>query len=184
MRVIHRTYLPHSHIHIHVGVQITPLPEHKKPQYLLDLIADGVSKGAAVVNTKYGGGDLYGSLMRPAVVYPVTSDMRLWHEEQFGPVIPIAVYNNLDEIYTYLQETTYGQQAAVFISDITSTTAAPLIDILSTAVGRINVNTQCGRSPDALPFSGRRSSALGVFVYVCVCVVSIYVSVCVCVCVL
>ena len=33
--------------------------------------------------------------------------------------------------------------------------------MLSTAVGRVNLNTQCGRSPDELPFSGRRSSALG-----------------------
>ena len=37
----------------------------------------------------------------------------------------------------------------------------PLLDILSTAVGRVNVNTQCGRSPDVVPFSGRRSSAMG-----------------------
>ena len=28
-------------------------------------------------------------------------------------------------------------------------------------MGRVNINTQCGRSPDELPFSGRRSSALG-----------------------
>ena len=28
-------------------------------------------------------------------------------------------------------------------------------------MGRVNLNTQCGRSPDELPFSGRRSSALG-----------------------
>jgi len=28
--------------------------------------------------------------------------------------------------------------------------------------GKINLNAQCGRSPDTLAFSGRRSSALGV----------------------
>lgn len=28
-------------------------------------------------------------------------------------------------------------------------------------MGRVNLNTQCGRSPDNVPFSGRRSSALG-----------------------
>jgi glyceraldehyde-3-phosphate dehydrogenase (NADP+) len=33
--------------------------------------------------------------------------------------------------------------------------------VLATNLGRINVNTQCGRSPDVLPFSGRKSSALG-----------------------
>ena len=29
--------------------------------------------------------------MTPAVVYPVTPAMRLWHEEQFGPLVPVAV---------------------------------------------------------------------------------------------
>lgn len=93
------------------------------------------------------------------IVYPVTADMRLWHEEQFGPVIPVAVYHNLSEITQYLHDTPYGQQAAIFTADPVA--SAPLIDILSTSVGRININTQCGRSPDVLPFSGRRSSALG-----------------------
>ncbi len=143
------------------GVQITPLPELKKPKYLEGLIADGVVKGAAVVNAAAGGGELHGALMRPAVVYPVTSAMRLWEEEQFGPVIPVAVYSDLQEVYSYLSETHYGQQAAIFTADPASAAAAELLDVLSTAVGRVNINTQCGRSPDALPFSGRRSSALG-----------------------
>jgi glyceraldehyde-3-phosphate dehydrogenase (NADP+) len=63
-------------------------------------------------------------------------------------------------VFAYLSDTPYGQQAAVF----TSSTAAPLpeiVDVLSTVVGRININAQCSRSPDTLPFSGRRSSALG-----------------------
>jgi glyceraldehyde-3-phosphate dehydrogenase (NADP+) len=141
-------------------VQITPLPEHKKPKYLQDLIADGVAKGATVVNAHDGGGDLHGALMRPAVVFPVTKDMRLWHEEQFGPVIPVGVFTDLSELYEYIAHTPYGQQAAVFTSHADAS-SAELIDVLSTAVGRININTQCGRSPDALPFSGRRSSALG-----------------------
>ena len=52
-----------------------------------------------------------------------------------------------------------GQQAAIFTRSAAA--AAPLVDVLATAVGRVNLNTQCGRSPDELPFSGRRSSALG-----------------------
>ena len=49
--------------------------------------------------------------------------------------------------------------AAVFTTH--SESAGPLVDILSTAVGRININAQCARSPDTFPFSGRRSSAMG-----------------------
>lgn len=104
---------------------------------------------------------LSGALMRPAIVYPVTSAMRLWREEQFGPVIPVAVYKTLSDLSSYLSNTTFGQQAAVFTSN--SEAAAPLLDLLSTSVGRINLNTQCGRSPDSLPFSGRKSSALGTY---------------------
>jgi len=141
------------------GVAITPLPEPKKPQYLRDLIVDAKAHGAKVVNEHLGGGKMHGALMRPAIIYPVTSAMRLWREEQFGPVIPVAVYETLSDISSYLSNTTFGQQAAVFTSN--SEAAAPLLDLLSTSVGRINLNTQCGRSPDSLPFSGRKSSALG-----------------------
>jgi glyceraldehyde-3-phosphate dehydrogenase (NADP+) len=87
--------------------------------------------------------------------------MRLWREEQFGPVIPVAIYKTLSDLSSYLSNTTFGQQAAVFTSN--SEAAAPLLDLLSTSVGRINLNTQCGRSPDSLPFSGRKSSALGTY---------------------
>lgn len=78
------------------GVQITPLPEASKPKLMEELVADAVSKGAKVMNSK--GGEIHGSLFKPAVVYPVTASMRLWHEEQFGPVVPVAVYENMDEI--------------------------------------------------------------------------------------
>jgi glyceraldehyde-3-phosphate dehydrogenase (NADP+) len=35
------------------------------------------------------------------------------------------------------------------------------VDAFSAIFGKINLNQQCGRSPDTLPFSGRRSSAMG-----------------------
>lgn len=141
------------------GVSITPLPEPSRPGFLLSLIEDAVGKGATVVNSHLGGGTLKDNLLLPAVVSPVTESMRLWHEEQFGPVVPIAVYDDIEEVKTYIQKMPYGQQAAIFSTS--AATTAPLVDLLSTAVGRININTQCGRSPDVFPFSGRRSSALG-----------------------
>eukprot|EP00969_Alexandrium_andersonii_P116750 5161573-Alexandrium_andersonii.AAC.1 len=79
--------------------------------------------------------------MTPAVVYPVNKSMRLWHEEQFGPAIPIAVYSEISEIYDYLKDTMFGQQAAVFTSNAEA--SAELLDTLELNVGRVNVNTQC-----------------------------------------
>ncbi len=62
-------------------------------------------------------------------------------------------------MYDYVIDTKYGQQAAIFSGS--EDTVSAYIDLLGNAVGRININTQCGRSPDSFPFSGRRSSANG-----------------------
>lgn len=139
------------------GVHITPLPQPDKISFLTELIADAESKGAQVLNEN--GGHVHGNIFFPAIVYPVNPSMRLYHEEQFGPIIPIASFKGPEEVYTYLSSSKYGQQAAIFTSS--AETLAAYIDLLSHVVGRINVNTQCGRSPDNLPFSGRRSSAMG-----------------------
>jgi glyceraldehyde-3-phosphate dehydrogenase (NADP+) len=141
------------------GAAITPLPEPTKPAYLQELVNDAVSKGAAVTNTKAGGGNCVGSLFTPAVLYPVTPAMRVFHEEQFGPVVPIASYSRVTEVHDAVRASWNGQQAAIFTKDPKA--AAPLVDMLSTVVGRINLNVQCGRGPDTFPFSGRRSSAMG-----------------------
>ncbi len=85
--------------------------------------------------------------------------MRVWTEEQFGPLIPVGVFDTVRDIYGYLDESTFGQQAAIFTSDPVK--YGPLIDALANNVGRVNVNAQCQRGPDSFPFTGRKSSALG-----------------------
>ena len=92
------------------GVKLTPLPEPNKPAYLRELIADAKSFGAKVSNSM---GEMEaGPFVRPTVLYPCDKRMRVWTEEQFGPLIPIAPYNSLDDIYAYLDESTFGQQAS------------------------------------------------------------------------
>jgi len=141
------------------GSNITPLPEPTKPDYLKDLVADAVEKGAKVANATDGGSERIGNLYMPTVLSSVTSDMRIFNEEQFGPVVPIASFADVSEVIKAAKESWNGQQAAIFAKDGAS--AAPLVDALSSIVGRINLNAQCSRGPDAFPFSGRRSSAMG-----------------------
>jgi glyceraldehyde-3-phosphate dehydrogenase (NADP+) len=127
------------------------------------LIQDAVSKGATIMNARYGGhviGGELSTLMVPAILYPVKKGMRIYTEEQFGPVVPIVVYDELETVLGYGQNGNYGQQVSIFgrnTDEVVST-----IDRFSAVFGKINLNTQCGRSPDTLPFSGRRSSAMGV----------------------
>jgi glyceraldehyde-3-phosphate dehydrogenase (NADP+) len=141
------------------GVKITPLPEPSKPAYLESLIDDAVTKGAHVANSGAGGGTLAGALFTPAVIFPVSPSMRIFTEEQFGPVVPIAPYDDICEVQKAVRDSWNGQQAAIFTKNPEA--AAPLVDMLSSIVGRINLNSQCSRGPDVFPFSGRRSSAMG-----------------------
>ena len=140
-------------------VSITPLPEPNKIKFLQGLIDDALANGSTVVNAEQRGGQIFGNIMYPAIIFPVTIEARLWHEEQFGPIVPIAVYSDISEVNNYIINTPYGLQASIFTTSAIQ--AASLIDILSTSVGRINLNVQCSRSPDIIPFTGRKSSALG-----------------------
>lgn len=139
------------------GVQITPVAEAEKPAYLKELIDDAVSKGAIIVN-KHGGEQAL-SFVFPTVVYPVKPGMTIYNEEQFGPVIPIASFENIDEPVDYLIQSNHGQQVSVFGSDAGE--LAHIMDFLVNQVARVNINAQCQRGPDSFPFTGRKDSAQG-----------------------
>ncbi len=139
------------------GVTITPLPEPEKPEYLEGLVSDARSFGAEIVNP--GGGVSNGSFFYPTLLYPVTPAMRIYDEEQFGPVIPVVVFDDIREPIDYVVASNYGQQASIFGRD--TDLLAQLIDALVNQVCRINVNSQCQRSPDSFPFNGRKNSADG-----------------------
>lgn len=85
--------------------------------------------------------------------------MRLYHEEQFGPVVPVLPFSTTDTPIRYIVDSPYGQQVSVFGQDPASLSA--LIDPLVNQVCRVNINSQCQRGPDIFPFTGRKDSAVG-----------------------
>ena len=137
------------------GVQLTPLPEPNKPAYVQGLIEDAQSKGANILNSK--GGQLSDNYIFPAVLYPVTKDMEVYKEEQFGPVIPIITFTDVQQVLDDMAESNYGQQVSVFGEN--ADTLAPLFDVLVNLVCRVNLNSSCQRGPDVFPFTGRKDSA-------------------------
>jgi glyceraldehyde-3-phosphate dehydrogenase (NADP+) len=139
------------------GVAITPLPEPNKPAYLLDLVEDAKAHGAQVMNE--GGATIHESFFYPAVVYPVTDKMKIYREEQFGPVVPVASFASMDEPIQYLIDSPHGQQVSIFGNDPDE--IAHLVDQLVNLVSRVNINAQCQRGPDTFPFTGRKDSAEG-----------------------
>ncbi|HBW81013.1 MAG TPA: NADP-dependent glyceraldehyde-3-phosphate dehydrogenase [Sphingobacterium sp.] len=139
------------------GVSLTPLPEVNKPAYLTECIEDAKAYGAKVINEN--GGQVAESFFYPAIVYPVNSQMKLYREEQFGPVIPVVPFDDLEEPIEYLIGSSHGQQVSIFSNN--AAVVSSLIDPLVNQVSRVNINCQCQRGPDTFPFTGRKDSAEG-----------------------
>ena len=135
---------------------LTPLPEPGKPKYISDLIDDAVSKGAKILNKR--GGQKQKNFVFPAVLYPVTKDMNVYEEEQFGPVIPVISFNDISKPIADMSESNYGQQVSIFGRDVD--TLGPIIDSMVNLVCRVNLNSACQRGPDIYPFTGRKDSAV------------------------
>ena len=139
------------------GVDITPLPESGKTDYLTELLADAAKHGAKVVNKE--GGTVNDTFFYPALVYPVNEKMRIYREEQFGPVVPVLPFSDIETPIRYMVNSCYGQQVSLFGRNTAS--MAALIDPLVNQVCRVNINSQCQRGPDTFPFTGRKDSAVG-----------------------
>lgn len=139
------------------GVVLTPLPEPGKPKYLKEVIADAIANGAQVMNEN--GGASVASFVYPAILYPVNKKMKIYREEQFGPVIPVIPFDDIEEPIEYLIDSTHGQQVSIFSNNTEE--IASIIDPVVNQVSRVNINCQCQRGPDVFPFTGRKDSAEG-----------------------
>ena len=139
------------------GVNITPLPGPGKAEHMAGFVEDAKVKGARVVND--AGGTYAGTLFYPAVVYPVAEGMKLYREEQFGPVIPVMPFDDLETALNYVVTSDHGQQVSIFSANPDKIGA--LVDPLVNQVCRVNINCQCQRGPDVFPFAGRKDSAEG-----------------------
>ncbi|EKE27466.1 MAG: hypothetical protein ACD_3C00205G0019 [uncultured bacterium (gcode 4)] len=140
-------------------VNLTPIPDLDHLDFLESLIADAKGKWATIINECWW--KRVWSYLHPAVMIWVEKWMRIYDTEQFWPIVPMVRFGKLDEVKDYIKESKYWQQSSVFFwEDSNAWEVKELIRFLSNQVCRVNLNTQCQRSPDSLPFSGRKDSAL------------------------
>ncbi|MCB0353215.1 MAG: aldehyde dehydrogenase family protein [Bdellovibrionales bacterium] len=139
------------------GVKITPVAEPNKTEWLNQLIEDALEHGATLENPNRT--DESESLFAPQILSGVSPECRLYREEQFGPIIPIVVVDSAEEALRYQATSRVGQQISLFGQD--PERLAMMALQLQRFVGRVNINTQCQRGPDTLPFGGKKSAAQG-----------------------
>ena len=118
-------------------------------------IDEGKRDGAEVV---IGGHrlDRTGYFVHPTVLAEVTSDMRLYQEEIFGPVVAVTPFDDDDEVVAMANDTIYGLSAAAWTRDLSH--AHRLAQRLD--AGTVTLNCQMMWDP-AMPFGGFKQSGWG-----------------------
>ena len=119
------------------------------------LLDDALAKGAKLV----AGSRAESTLMAATVLDHVTPDMRIYHEESFGPVKPIVRVRGVEEAIACANDNEYGLSAAVFGRDIARAfNVARRIDS-----GICHVNAPTVHDEAQMPFGGVKGSGMGRF---------------------
>ena len=132
-------------------------PVQNRAQYekLKDLLAEAHDKGRVIAGGSVVEGPGY--FIRPTIVADIADDSRLVSEEQFGPVLPVIRYANLDEAIERANNTLYGLGNSVWSADSDRATAvAARLDS-----GTVWINQHGDFGPD-IPFAGAKMSGIGV----------------------
>ncbi len=129
---------------------------------LTDLLADAAAKGATIV-------PLYAGMVRtqrdarimpPVAVSNVTADMRIMHEEIFGPILPLLPYRTLDEAIAIVNARPHPLALYYFGTNRADIAA---VRARTTSGGMCVNDVMLQFAHDALPFGGVGPSGMGAY---------------------
>lgn len=137
------------------GVTIGPLINRKAIEKSQSLLADTLKRGATLLcggdNDKAGE-----NFFQPTVVGNVPADSHILEEEIFGPVAPLVIFENEDEVVHLANNTIYGL-AAYFYSENPQRIWRVAENL---EYGMVGINTGL-ISNEVAPFGGIKQSGLG-----------------------
>jgi succinate-semialdehyde dehydrogenase / glutarate-semialdehyde dehydrogenase len=137
------------------GVQVGPLIDKNAVDKVSELVGDALDKGAkAVVGARPGDGRGYFYL--PTVLADVPGDARVLKEEIFGPVAPVASFDDEESAIEAANDTEFGLVAYVYTRDLKR--AFRVVEGLET--GMVGLNQGLVSNP-AAPFGGVKQSGVG-----------------------
>lgn len=141
------------------GVGVGPLVDDAAVAKVAAQVDDAVERGASaavgghrLVDGEYAAGHFYA----PTLLTEVADGMAIYREETFGPVAPVIVYDDVDEVIELANDTNYGLAAYVYTRDLS--TAINAFERLR--FGIIGVNDVNPTAASA-PFGGMKDSGLG-----------------------
>lgn len=138
------------------GVTFGPVQNKKQLQVVSDLVEDARNNGARIL---CGGERLAGRgyFYPPTIVADVSDGMRIVDEEQFGPVLPVIRYSDVDDAVRRANDCDAGLGGSVWGTDVES--ARQVATRLECGTAWINGHAEV--LPHA-PFGGCKMSGFGV----------------------
>ncbi len=105
------------------------------------------------------GGGIEGTIMQATVLDKVSSSMRIYNEESFGPVVSVIRVDGDEEAIRVANDTEYGLSASVFSRDISR--AMAVAQRIESGICHINGPTVHDEAQ--MPFGGVKASGYGRF---------------------
>jgi len=135
--------------------QIGPMISDAAVRRVSELVDDALAKGA----TALSGGEPDGPVFPPTVLKGVTSEMRVYGEESFGPLASVIEVDGPDEAVAVANDTEYGLSAAIFSENVPA--ALELAQRIESGICHINDTTV--QDEAQMPFGGVKASGFGRF---------------------
>lgn len=134
---------------------VGPLINERSRERVEAMLADAVARGATVAlggHRQPGRGYFFA----PTILTDVPADARIWTEEPFGPVLPIAPFDDADDAIARANATEFGLSAFLFTRNLdTALTVSERLD-----AGMVGVNNLVIATAEA-PAGGVKVSGFG-----------------------
>jgi acyl-CoA reductase-like NAD-dependent aldehyde dehydrogenase len=137
------------------GTQMGPIQNKAQLERVKGFLEDARRNGNIVA-----GGRVFereGYFVQPTIVRDIPDSARLVREEQFGPILPVLRYSDLDDAIARANDTEFGLGGSVWSADRErALEVATKID-----AGTVWVNKHLDLAPDT-PYGGAKQSGIGV----------------------
>jgi acyl-CoA reductase-like NAD-dependent aldehyde dehydrogenase len=137
------------------GTEFGPIQNKMQYEKVKGYLEDARRRGRIVAGGAAPAGRGY--FIRPTIVRDIPDDAALVREEQFGPILPVLRYKDVDEAIARANDSEYGLGATVWSSN-----TARAYEVASRIEsGTVWVNKHLDLPPD-IPFAGAKQSGLGI----------------------